>query len=105
MVPGKAVAGMGGAMDLVVGAQRVIVATTHTDDKGRPKIVEKCSYPLTGEGVVDRIITELAVMDVTDDGLVLREIAPDVTVERVRALTGAPVMVPVAPRRMQRSET
>jgi len=94
MIPGKMVKGMGGAMDLVHGAKRVIVLMEHTARDGSYKIVNSCSLPITGLGVVERIITDLGVIDITPDGLRLVELAPDVTREQISAATEPPIQPP-----------
>jgi 3-oxoacid CoA-transferase subunit B len=91
MIPGKRVKGMGGAMDLVAGVNRVLVMMEHTAQDGKPKLLQACTLPLTGKSVVKRVITDLAVLDVTSEGFVVRELAPEVTEQQVVERTSAPV--------------
>lgn len=92
MIPGKKVKGMGGAMDLVAGVQKVVVLMEHCAKDGTPKILKNCSLPLTGQAVVHRVITDLGVMDITSEGVELIELAKDVTLEQIRAVTGVPLI-------------
>src|SRR5438105_7122534 len=93
-VPGKMLKGMGGAMDLVAGAKRVFVAMEHATKDGKPKILKKCTLPLTGVAVVHHIVTELGVMDITPDGIVLKELARDATLEQIQAVTEPKLILP-----------
>ncbi|GAA2399267.1 CoA transferase subunit B [Actinomadura vinacea] len=98
-VPGSLVKGMGGAMDLVAGARRVLILTTHTDKHGRPKLVSGCTMPLTGRAVADRVITDLGVLDITGGEFVLTELAPGVTAQDVLSNTDGPVRVALTKER------
>jgi len=93
MIPGKMVKGMGGAMDLVAGAQRVIVAMQHVDKKGNPKLLEKCDLPLTGINCINKVVSDYGVVEITSDGFVLKEFAPDLSPEEVIKATGAPIKI------------
>ena len=94
MVPGKLIKGMGGAMDLVAGADNIIVTMTHADKKGNSKLLADCTLPLTGKGCIKRVLTDLALMDIEDGTFILRERAPGVSVEEIQKLTAGPLQIP-----------
>ena len=101
MIPGKAAAGMGGAMDLVTGAKCTIVMTVHCDKTGKSKIVRKTKLPLTGVGVVDYVVTEKCVFHFTKEGMVLEELAPGETVESIKAITDCDIIIPEVIKSME----
>lgn len=101
MVPGKLIKGMGGAMDLVAGAKRVIVAMQHRDKAGNSKILKKCTLPLTGEKCIEKVVTDMAVLEVTKEGFLLKEFAPGLTVEDVKSATDAPLRIDPQVREMR----
>jgi 3-oxoacid CoA-transferase subunit B len=101
MVPGKLVKGMGGAMDLVAGARRVIVAMQHRDKSGQSKILKKCTLPLTGTGCINQVVTDMAVLQITKEGFVLKEIAPGLTVDEIKQATAASLKVDPNVREMK----
>lgn len=94
MIPGKLVKGMGGAMDLVAGADNIIVCMTHANKKGESKLLEKCSLPLTGAGCIKKVVTDLAYMEIEDGAFILRELAPGVTVDEIKAKTAGKLIIP-----------
>ncbi len=101
MVPGKLIKGMGGAMDLVAGVKRVIVAMQHRDKAGHSKILRKCTLPLTGVGCVHRVVTDMAVLDLSKEGFVLKELAPGLTVDEIKQATEAPLIIDPQVREMK----
>jgi 3-oxoacid CoA-transferase subunit B len=101
MIPGKMVKGMGGAMDLVAGAKRVVVVMQHTDKNGNPKLLDQCTLPLTGTQCIDLVVTDFGVFGFDSDGFVLKELAPGVTVDEIQKATGAPVKVNGTPSIME----